>query len=125
MAEDTIQRELSIRSEPVQRIYNFYCSNLFFVNRRYQRKLIWAIEEKQEFIDSIIKGYPVPIFLLAETSHKGNKVFEIIDGMQRLNAIVSFVEGEFTYGGEYFDLETMVETKSVLDEGLISQKEPN
>lgn len=124
MTEDTIQRDLSIRSEPIQRIYNFYCSNLFFVNRRYQRKLIWTIEEKQEFIDSIVKGYPVPIFLLAEINYKNSKVFEIIDGMQRLNAIVSFIDGEFSYNGEYFDLETMVESKSNLDAKLLTQKEP-
>lgn len=97
---------------------------MFFVNRRYQRKLIWTIEEKQDFIDSIVKGYPVPIFLLAETNIKKSNAFEIIDGMQRLNAIVSFIDGEYPYNSEYFDLETMVESKSLLDKKIISQKEP-
>ena len=97
MPSDAVQRELSIRSEPVQRIYNFYRSGYFFVNRRYQRKLIWTLEEKQAFLDSILKGYPVPIFLLAQTTVNSNQVFEIIDGMQRLNAIVSFIEGEYNY----------------------------
>ncbi len=124
MNESNLQNELSIRSESIQRIYNFYCSNLFFVNRRYQRKLIWTIEEKQDFIDSIIKGYPVPIFLLAETNIKKTSAFEIIDGMQRLNAIVSFIDGEYPYNGEYFDLETMVESKSLLDKEIIIQKIP-
>ncbi|REJ29252.1 GmrSD restriction endonuclease domain-containing protein [Caldibacillus debilis] len=120
----SIQRELSIRSESIQRIYNFYKNNLFFVNRRYQRKLIWTIEEKKKFIDSIIKGYPIPLILLAETKIEDKIVFEIIDGMQRLNAITSFIEGEFDYDGYYFDLETMVESKSALDEQILTQKEP-
>jgi uncharacterized protein with ParB-like and HNH nuclease domain len=124
MASDAVQRELSIRSETVQRIYNFYRSGLFFVNRRYQRKLIWTLEEKQAFLDSILKGYPVPIFLLAQTTVNGNKVFEIIDGMQRLNAIVSFIEGEHTYDDQYFDLDTMVESKSALDSKELIQKNP-
>lgn len=120
----SIQRELSIRSESIQRIYNFYISNLFYVNRRYQRKLVWTIEEKRAFIDSILKNFPVPIILLAETKRDKVDVFEIIDGMQRLNAIASFIEGEFDIDGKYFDLETMVESKSRLDQGLLTQKNP-
>ncbi len=118
------QKELSIRSEPVQRIYNFYINNVFFVNRRYQRKLVWNIEEKTAFIDSILQGFPVPIILLAETKKENIPIFEIIDGMQRLNAIVSFIEGEFDINGKYFDLQTMVESKSCLDEGNLEQNHP-
>ena len=116
--------DLSIRNESIQRIYNFYKSDFLFVNRRYQRKLIWTIEEKQRFIDSIIKGLPVPLILLAETEVNKKTSFEIIDGMQRLNTISAFVEGEFTYDGKYFDLNTLVESKSLLDEGKLIQKAP-
>lgn len=119
-----VQTELSIRNESVQRIFNFYKSDIFFVNRRYQRKLIWTIEEKQRFIDSIIRGLPVPLLLLAESEIQGKSAFEIIDGMQRLNTINSFVEGEFTYENHYFDLNTLVESKSLLDSGELIQKNP-
>lgn len=118
------QTELSIRNESVQRIFNFYKNELFFVNRRYQRKLIWTIEEKQRFIDSLLKGLPVPLILLAESSMQGKSVFEIIDGMQRLNAICSFIEGEFPYKDSYFDLNTLVESKSLLDNSMLIQKNP-
>ena len=60
MAENTTQTDLSVRNESIQRIFNFYKNNLLNVNRRYQRKLIWTIEEKQRFIDSLIKNLPVP-----------------------------------------------------------------
>lgn len=119
-----MQKELSIRSESVQRVYNFYRNSMLLVNRRYQRKLIWTIEEKKSFIDSIIKGYPVPLFLLAEVEYDGKPSYEIIDGMQRLNAIVSFIEGEYDIDGFFFDTNTMVESKSALDTGDITQKEP-
>lgn len=118
------QTELSIRNESVQRIYNFYRNQILFVNRRYQRKLIWTLDEKQGFIDSLIQGFPVPLILLAEATIAGENSFEIIDGMQRLNAICSFVEGEFPYNGNYFDLETMVESKSAKDSGEVAQKQP-
>jgi len=120
----SVQKELSIRSETIQRIYNFYINNLFYVNRRYQRKLVWAIEEKRTFIDSILRGFPVPIILLAEVEIEKNAVFEIIDGMQRLNAITSFIEGECDYEGKFFDLATMVESKSRLDQEMLFQQTP-
>lgn len=117
-------QDLTVRSENLQRIYGYYTSNKFLVNRRYQRKLIWTIEEKSAFINSIMNGYPVPLILLAEVNYDNTSVYEIIDGMQRLNAIVSFIEGEFSVEGEYFDLESMAETKLMFDNGKLEQCEP-
>ena len=122
--EYTIMQDLTVRSENIQRIYNYYIENTLIVNRRYQRKLVWSIEEKAAFIDSIIKSYPVPLILLAESDNGGKRIFEIIDGMQRLNAVTAFIENEFPVNGEYFDLETMAETKLQKDHGQLEQKEP-
>ncbi|MCD8425027.1 DUF262 domain-containing protein [Tenacibaculum dicentrarchi] len=119
-----IKQELSIRGENIQRVYQFYKNNSFIVNRKYQRKLVWNIEEKKSFIESISRGYPVPLFLLAEVVYDSVESFEIIDGMQRLNAITSFIEQEIDINGEYFDLETMVETKYLLDKKDLNQKTP-
>lgn len=58
-------QELTIRSESVQRMYSFYRENKLIVNRRYQRKLVWSIDEKSSFIDSVLKEFPVPFFLFA------------------------------------------------------------
>ena len=107
--EYKIVQDLTVRSENIQRIYNYYIEKTLVVNRRYQRKLVWSIEEKAAFIDSIIKSYPVPLILLAESDNDGKRIFEIIDGMQRLNAVTAFIENEFPVNGEYFDLEAMAE----------------
>jgi len=82
------------------------------------------MEEKQGFIDSIAKGFPVPIVLLAESANREPSTLEIIDGMQRLNTIVSFIENDYPVSGSYFDLNTMAVTKELLDSGAIKQKEP-
>lgn len=63
---DTNTADLSIKGESIQSLYSYYLSKTFLVNRRYQRKLVWTIDEKRSFIDSIMKGYPVPLVLLAE-----------------------------------------------------------
>lgn len=106
-----MQTSISSRSDSIQVVYDNYLQNRYVVNRRYQRKLVWTLEEKIAFIDSIHKQYSVPLFLLAQTGTAGEQKFEIIDGMQRLNAVVSFIENEFPieFKGKkhYFDLDTL------------------
>ena len=120
----SVKQDLTNRSESVERVYGFYVVNRFLVNRRYQRKLVWSIEEKRSFVDSLRQGFPVPLILLADVIHEGSERFEIIDGMQRLNALVSFIEGEFDLDGRYFDLETMAQTKLLSDSKALNQREP-
>lgn len=119
------QNDLLIRNENIQRLFDWYTQGVFQVNRKYQRKLVWTIEEKEQFINSILSDYPVPLFLLATTS---DGKYEIIDGMQRLNSIFSFIKGEFPVefqgASGYFDLQTMAITKSLLDKGNLVQKTP-
>lgn len=115
--------DLSIKGESIQSLYGAYLAKTFLVNRRYQRKLVWTIEEKRSFIDSIINGYPVPLVLLAEVKSEQGKNLEIIDGMQRMNAIMSFIDQEFDIDDKYFDLDTMADTKLLKDKLVIAQKE--
>lgn len=120
----TAQQELTVRGEQVERVFINFIDDKYIVNRRYQRKLIWTIEEKQSFIDSIIQGFPVPIILLAEPFGRNDGSLEIIDGMQRMNAITSFIRNDFSVDGGYFDLNTFATTKDLLDRKIIQQRTP-
>ena len=71
---------LASEIKPIQTIYTMYKNKELLVNRRYQRKLVWTLEEKQKLIESILNGYPVPNILLSEVPG-GSGMFEIIDGM--------------------------------------------
>ena len=114
-----------INGKVVERAYEDYRNELFLVNRRYQRKLVWDVEEKKAFIDSLSNGYPVPLFLFAKNDYKGMERFEIIDGLQRLNAIFSFIENGFpSINGCFFDLTSTALTKDLLDKGIVEQKLP-
>lgn len=123
-----MENNLTINGENIQRVYEWYCNGKFVVNRKYQRKLVWTVEEKRNFVDSISRQYSVPLFLLVLVQEEKNSYYEIIDGMQRLDAIFSFIQGEFKLKNEvydgYFDLETMALTKQLLDENKLYQKEP-
>jgi uncharacterized protein with ParB-like and HNH nuclease domain len=118
-SKNELDPELSIRGESLQRIYSYYINEKLVVNRKYQRKLVWNVEEKQKFLDSILKNYPVPLFLLAVVDYADKERYEIIDGMQRLDAITSFMEQEFgipiDINGEsgefFFNLDAIADTK--------------
>ncbi|MFB9830948.1 GmrSD restriction endonuclease domain-containing protein [Actinoallomurus acaciae] len=122
MAE--LSSNLIVRGENIQTLYNSYVSHSFVVNRRYQRKLVWAIPEKAAFIDSLRKQLPVPLVLTAERTINEKTTLEIIDGLQRLNSIFSFIENQYPIDGYFFDLETLAETKLRRDESKLTQREP-
>jgi hypothetical protein len=110
--------ELVSQPTSVQSVYTWYVEDKLYVNRRYQRKLVWTLEEKQKLIESILKKYPVPAILIAERDNAPG-TYEIIDGLQRLQAIMSFVETAFSApDGKYFDLQHFPTAKSRADEGL-------
>ena len=116
---------MSIRSSGINtsEAYTWYREGKLLVNRRYQRKLVWTVAEKQKLIDSILLGYPLPLILLAERT---NSRYEIIDGMQRLNAIFSFIETSYpTEDNKYFDLQEFLTAKLERDKGTFeAQKSP-
>jgi len=112
------------RGMTVTEAYRLYRSGSFLVNRKYQRKLIWTVEEKERLIGSILKGYPIPLILLAERPQiYGSGKYEIIDGMQRLNAISSFIENSFSFEGKYFNTDEFSYAKQVADEGIFERIE--
>ncbi|HBV9606720.1 TPA: DUF262 domain-containing protein, partial [Klebsiella pneumoniae] len=115
---------MSVESKSVQNLFSMYKNGEFIVNRRYQRKLVWLMEEKEKFINSLLHNYPIPMVLTSrfiDTEYNG---YEILDGLQRLNAITSFIENEFSVGGKYFDLASTAQTLELLKSGSVQQKNP-
>lgn len=63
---------------------------------RYQRYAIWSPGQKCFLIDSLISGAPVPqVFLNIKSQGTGrdrHTVYEVVDGQQRLRAILEFMD---------------------------------
>ena len=114
---------LSPRGMSIMEVYRFYRGNKLIVNRKYQRKLVWTLEEKRALVGSILKEYPIPLILIAE--YPEGKL-EIIDGIQRLDAIFSFIENKFGYIDEgkeiYFNVKLFPSAKDLADEGKFDPK---
>lgn len=89
----------------IPELYRLYRTGKLIVNRRYQRKLVWTKVEKASLVESVLLNYPIPLILLGEvTLSDGTKGYEIIDGMQRLNALFGFLENQFPVNDYLFDI---------------------
>ena len=112
--------ELGSQPTSIQSVYSWYTDDKLHVNRRYQ-KLVWTLVEKQKLIESILKKYPIPAILIAERENAPG-TYEIIDGLQRLHAIISFIENAFsTLDGRYFNLDYFPTAKSRASEGVFKE----
>jgi Protein of unknown function DUF262/Putative DNA-binding domain len=114
------------RGMSITEAYRLYRSGDLLVNRKYQRKLIWSIEEKSKLIGSILKGYPIPLILLAERPQiHGSGKYEIIDGMQRLNAICGFIENLYSFDTKYFDVNEFPYAKQLAEDSIFESIKEN
>lgn len=108
--------ELDSQPKTLQTIYTWYSQDKLFVNRRYQRKLVWTLPEKQKLVESVLSKLPIPAVLMSEREGGG---YEIIDGLQRLHSLMSFIEQGFpTERGKFFDTARFLTTEERRQAGL-------
>ncbi len=70
----------------------------------YQRRSIWSPRDRRFFLDSIFKGFPSPtIFLHKIIDDTGRTNYAVVDGKQRLETIIRFVQDKISIDKEYGD----------------------
>ena len=107
------QRELSISD--IKKFYdrfiefqNDYSSNVgidytdlgdaLILEPSFQREYVWNQPKKQQLIDSILLGIPIPTFYFS-IDKNGNLL--VVDGKQRINSILEFIEGKLSLPSSY------------------------
>ncbi|MEC5323842.1 GmrSD restriction endonuclease domain-containing protein [Aurantimonas sp. A3-2-R12] len=75
-------------------------ANMLSANPEYQRGAVWSRTQQRKLVDSVMRGYPLPVIYLhhikTEVAGMAREDLEIIDGQQRINALYEFAEGAFT-----------------------------
>ena len=61
----------------------------------FQRRSVWTEKAKSYLIDTIVRGKPIPKLLLTQVLDKRRNVRVVVDGQQRLRAILDFHDGNF------------------------------
>lgn len=89
---------------------------------------VWSLEKKQLLIDSIINRYDIPKIYFhqyerAETRKTG-KLYAVIDGRQRLETIVKFLEDGFALGNDFEYLEDESVSAAGMNYSELAKKYP-
>lgn len=80
-------------------ILDLRSQQMLFANPEYQRGVVWTPAQKKKLVDSVLRGYPLPLIYLHHIRQQAGKLvserFEVIDGQQRITALSEFQEGAF------------------------------
>ncbi len=71
----------------------------------YQRELVWTHEKKIALLDSIFSNVDIGKFTLNSLGFSEERIFklyQIIDGKQRLTTLCEFYEGRLAYRGKFY-----------------------
>jgi hypothetical protein len=91
-----------LKKHKLKELANAYTSRDLRINPEFQRGTIWRPPQKQALIDSLLRGYQIPLFYvhLKETANAFtggiNTTVWLVDGQQRLAAIADFLKNEFS-----------------------------
>lgn len=89
----------------VRGFLNEYTRGTYDFNPEYQRELVWSIEQKQAFVKTLMIGdVDLCPTLITEpySKEKGKREYEVLDGKQRMMAVIEYIRGKFSVDGLYY-----------------------
>ena len=57
----------------------------------FQRNSVWTLTDRRKLIDSVLRNYPIPAIFLYRREEKGDIIYDVIDGKQRLESLLLFM----------------------------------
>ena len=87
----------------VEHMLNEFATRTYGFNAIYQRDLVWSTEKKQEFVKKLLISDVdlCPTFITAPYK-KSKREYEVLDGKQRMMAVIQFIQGQFPVEGLYY-----------------------
>ncbi len=70
---------------------------------------IWGKEKQQTLIDSILNGFDIPKFYLHRLDVNDKYHYAIVDGKQRINCLIDFIDNKFPLGEGFVNDATLYE----------------
>lgn len=86
----------SATNRRIRNILTALNSNTLIPRPEFQRRLVWTNKDKQEFIKTILFGYPFPEIYVASgdvNTKTGESIELLVDGQQRVTAISQYFNG--------------------------------
>lgn len=94
----THQIKPSVTNPTIADVYEKIDGNRLQLSPDFQRKFVWTQEHQEQFLDTILHGYPFPEIYVCqgETDTKKLRTTQkVIDGQQRLTTIRNYIENDF------------------------------
>jgi len=91
-----MQIKPSVTNPTIADIYQNIDSDKLILRPDFQRKFVWTHDHQEEFIDTILHGYPFPEIYVCQGTidiKKLRTTQHVIDGQQRLTIIKIYIEG--------------------------------
>ena len=70
-------------------------NGLLELNPEFQRRAVWSEKAKSYLIDTVLRGKPMPKIIISQRMEDARNIRVVVDGQQRLRAILGFVNGDF------------------------------
>lgn len=68
----------------------------------FQRNPVWLDKHKAYLVDTVLRQLPIPeVYIQTETDDKGSTIYSVVDGQQRLRALLTFPEGDIELFEKY------------------------
>ncbi len=122
-----MQRYLNTTQRTVVWFKKAFDANELDIKAPFQRNPVWSDRQKSALIDTILLEYPIPELYMQELiDASGQERHVVVDGQQRIRAVLSFLAGDFeldeespSWGGLVFDDLTPADRKRVFEYNFV------
>jgi hypothetical protein len=97
--------EYRVRAVSLLNLVNDIKAGRLIPDAYFQRNLVWREVHKRGFIETILKGLPFPQIFISKGKvnvETMSTISCIVDGQQRCDAIIKFIDGEFEVNGNTY-----------------------
>lgn len=84
-------------NKKVRELIQLVKENKLIPRPEFQRRLVWSREDKDLFLDSVLRGYPFPEIYFADGDvdlETGEGTQLLVDGLQRVSTLIQYFDGD-------------------------------
>ncbi len=92
-----------------------YMDGTLTIRPSYQRNAVWMERQKAYLVETVLKGLPIPeVFIHTTVDEDGKSEYGVVDGQQRISALLQFIGTDFGDDADDYDAFTLskIETDS-------------
>lgn len=82
----------------VKKLVDYFKNRNLIIDESYQRRKVWIERDRVRLIETILLGYVIPALYFWDAEidpNTGNTITHIVDGQQRVSAVIDFIENKF------------------------------